>query len=147
MPLTAAVLVQAGQTGRVDDPAERLRRRYPPPRLPRPVLVGLVALGTAVGMGWLVWAALAHATPEVTAQVSSFAVTSDTTIDVTVTVQRSDPGLAASCRVIAQATDFQPVAEQQVPIPPSAFALADTTFTLTTLRRATSASVTGCEVD
>ena len=146
VPLVTVPVEPDGQTGRVDDPAERLRRRYPPPRLPRPVLVGVVALVTAVGMGWLIWAALAHATPEVSAQVSSFAITSDTTIDVTVTVQRSDPGQAASCRVIAQSTDFQPVAEEEVPIPPSDFELVDTTLTLTTLRRATSASVTGCEV-
>jgi hypothetical protein len=136
----------AGQTRRVNDAAERLRRRYPPPRLPRWVLVGLVALVSAVGMCWLIWAALAHATPAVSAQVSSFEITSDTSISVTMTVQRSDPSLAATCRVIAQSTDFQPVAEQQVAVEPSEVKLADIKLELTTLRRATSASVSGCDV-
>jgi hypothetical protein len=110
------------------------------------VLVGLVALGSAVGMAWLVWAALAHATPAVSAQVSSFAITSDTSMTVTMTVQRSDPSVAATCRVIAQSTDFQPVAEREVAVEPSHVKLADITLELTTLRRATSASVSGCEV-
>jgi len=106
----------------------------------------MVALGAALGLGWLLWAALTHSTPAVTAQVSSFAVTSDTSIELTVTVQRSDPGVAATCRVLAQSMDFQPVAEREVQVPPSAVELADIRVTLTTLRRATSASVTGCEV-
>lgn len=130
----------------MDAAAERLARRYPPPRLPRPVLVGLVAAGTALGLGWLVWAALAHATPAVSAQVSAFTVVSDTTIAVTMTVQRADPSVPATCRVIAQSPDFQPVAEEEVPIPASTVALADIDLTLTTLRRATSASVSGCQV-
>jgi hypothetical protein len=136
----------AGQTGRVTDAAERLRRRYPPPRLPRPVLVGLVALGSAVGMAWLIWAALSHATPAVSAQVSAFDITSDTSIMVTMTVQRSDPSVAATCRVIAQSPDFQPVAEREVVVEPSDVKLADIKLELTTLRRATSASVSGCDV-
>ena len=114
--------------------------------MPRWVLVVLVALGSATGLGWLIWAALAHATPAVLAQVSSYEVTSDTSIKVTMTVQRSDPHVAATCRVIAQSVDFQPVAEQQVQVEPSDVKLADIKLELTTLRRATSASVTGCEV-
>jgi hypothetical protein len=130
----------------VTDAAERLRRRYPPPRLPRPVLVAMVAVGAAVGMAWLIWAALVHSTPAVSADVSSFEVVSDTRMKVTMTVQRSDPSVVATCRVIAQATDFQPVAEQQVPVPASSAELVDVTLELTTLRRATSASVSGCDV-
>jgi hypothetical protein len=110
------------------------------------VLVGLVAAGSALGLAWLVWAALAHATPAVSAQVSAFEVVSDTTISVTVTVQREDPSVPAVCRVIAQAPDFQPVAEQEVPVPASSVPLADIDLQLTTLRRATSASVSGCRL-
>jgi hypothetical protein len=131
----------------VNDAADRLARRYPPPRVPRALVVGLVAAGTALGLGWLVWAALAHATPAVAGQVSAFQVVSDTTMQVTVTVQREDPALPASCRVIAQSTDFQPVAEQEVPVPASTVRLADIRVELTTLRRATSASVSGCRLD
>ncbi|WP_157720294.1 DUF4307 domain-containing protein [Friedmanniella luteola] len=128
------------------DAADRLARRYPPPRVPRAVVVALVAAGTALGLGWLVWAALAHATPAVTAQVSAFEIVSDTAIKVTMTVQRADPSQAASCRVIAQSTDFQPVAEQEIAVPASTVPLADLHVELTTLRRATSASVSGCRL-
>lgn len=128
-----------------DDVAARLARRYPPPRVPRAVMVGLVAAGTAAGLGWLIWAALAHATPAVSAQVSAFEIVSDTTTRVTMTVQRPNPSVAATCRVIAQSQDFQPVGEQEVEVPASTLELADLKIELTTLRRATSASVTGCQ--
>ena len=135
-----------GHDGAVNDAAARLARRYPPPRVPRRVVVGLVAAGTTLGLAWLIWAALAHATPAVSAQVSAFDVVSDTTIAVTVTVQRDDPSVPAICRVIAQAPDFQPVAEQEVVVPASRVSLADIDLELTTLRRATSASVSGCRL-
>ena len=135
-----------GQNGQVTDAAERLRRRYPPPRLSRPVLVGLVALGTAIALSWLVWAALDSSRPVVAASVPSYRVTSDTSMDVTITVQRRDPSIPVTCRVLAQSTDFQPVAELEVPVPASTVELADIRLTLTTLRRATSASVSGCRV-
>jgi len=135
------------QNGQVTEAAARLRRRYPPPRLPRSALVGLVAAASLVALTWLVWAALVHARPVVSAQVSAFRVTSDTAIEVTMTVERPDPSIPVTCRVIAQATDFQPVAEREVPVEASAIGLADIRLTLTTLRRATSASVSGCTAD
>jgi hypothetical protein len=128
----------------VTDAAVRLARRYPPPRVPRPVLVALTALVTAVGLTWLIWVALLHAQPVASADVPYYNVTSDTSIDVTITVQRPDPSIPVTCRVLAQSTDFQPVAEKEVLIPASTIKLADQKVTLTTLRRATSASVSGC---
>jgi hypothetical protein len=128
----------------VTDAAARLARRYPPPRVSRRVVVALVAVGTAIALAWLVWVALLHAEPVASAQVPYYKVTSDTSIDVTITVQRPDPSVPVTCRVLAQSTDFQPVAELQVEVPASTVELVDTTVTLTTLRRATSASVSGC---
>ena len=104
----------------------------------------LVAVATLVALSWLVWAALLHATPAVTGQVASFAVVSDTTMTVTMTVQRHDPSRPVTCRLLAQATDFQPVAEQSVQVEPSAYGVVNVPVTLTTLRRATSVSVRSC---
>lgn len=112
--------------------------------MPRALLLGLVVAGAALSLGWLFWAALGQATPAVSAQVSAFEILSDTRVDVTMTVQRADPSVPATCRVIAQSTDFQPVAEQEVEVPASTVPLADLQVELTTLRRATSASVSGC---
>lgn len=124
--------------------AERLARRYPPPRVPRRTKVLLTVLATVVALAWLVWAALLHATPAVSGDVAGFRVVSDTSIEVTMTVQRRDPTQPASCRLLAQSTDFQPVAERTVPVEASPHPVVDVGVTLTTLRRATSVTVTGC---
>lgn len=124
--------------------ADRLARRYPPPRVSRRTKILLVAVATLVALGWLVRAALLHADPLVTGQVASFTVVSDTRIDLVMTVQRRDPARPASCRLLAQSTDFQPVAEQTVTVEPSAYPVVNKPVTLTTLRRATSVSVKSC---
>jgi len=126
--------------------AERLRRRYPPPRVPRPVKIALVVVVSAVAMVWLIWAALVHAQPDASAQVSKYVV-ADASIAVTVTVDRPDPSRPVTCRVIAQAQDFQTVGEQQVPVPATEAKVVDVTVEVKTLRRATSASVKGCTLD
>jgi hypothetical protein len=124
--------------------AERLARRYPPPLVRRRTKVVLVVVATAVALAWLVWAALLHATPAVSGDVAGFRVVSDTSIEVTMTVQRDDPSQPATCRVLAQSTDFQPVAESSVPVAASAYKVVDVPVTLTTLRRATSVTVRSC---
>jgi hypothetical protein len=130
----------------VTDAAERLRRRYPKSRMPRPLLVGLISVGVVLAMTWLVWTALQHSRPAVAAHVQAFRIDSDTAVSVTITVQRRDPSVPATCRVLAQAVDFQPVGEQQVTIPASADPLVDLNLVLTTLRRATTVVVKGCAV-
>ena len=126
--------------------AERLRRRYPPPRVSRPIKIALVAVGVLVAMSWLVWAALVHAQPDVSAQVSKYVV-ADTSMAVTVTVDRPDPSRPVTCRVIAQAADFQTVGEQQVPVTATEAKVVNVTVDVKTFRRATSASVKGCTLD
>ena len=134
------------QPGPDIDVAERLRRRYPRSRLPRIVVVAVVTVCAAAGLAWLVWAALVFSRPAVAAQVSAFRVVSDSVIEVTVTVDRRDPARPVACRLVAQARDFQPVAEQRLEIGPARERLVDTRVRLTTLRRATSATVKDCAV-
>jgi hypothetical protein len=130
----------------MSDAAERLRLRYPPPRVPRPVLAVLVAAGAALGLGWLIWAALFHATPAVAGQMSGFRVVSDTEIVVTLTVDRHDPAQPVSCRVLAQGEDLTPVGEQQVEVPAAEARVVNTQVKLVTLRRALTAAVQDCRV-
>jgi hypothetical protein len=107
-----------------------------------------ISLGTTavlVAMAWLIWTATAHSRPVVSAQVAAFEVVSDTRIDITMTVDRRDPSVAVSCLLVAQAKDFDRVAEQNVRVEATAEPLVDVTISLTTLRRATSASVKGCD--
>lgn len=124
--------------------AERLARRYPPPLVPRRAKVVLVVAATLVALSWLLWTALLHATPAVSGAVAGFRVVSDTSMEVRMTVQRDDPSQPATCRLLAQSTDFQPVAERTVKVEPSTYEVVDVPVTLTTLRRATSVSVRSC---
>ena len=130
----------------MSDAAERLRLRYPPPRVPRSLVIGAVAVGTAIGLVWLVWAALFHASPAVSGQMSGFQVVSDTEIVVTLTVDRPDPAQPVVCRVQALGDDYSPVGEQQVEVEGTAERVVNAQVRLVTLRRAMTASVKECEV-
>jgi hypothetical protein len=131
----------------VADAAERLSRRYPTPRMPRPLLVGLIGVAVVIALTWLVWTALLHSRPAVDAQVLTFRIDSDTSVSATISVERRDPSAPVTCRVLAQAVDFQPVGEEEVSIAPSSDRLVGVSLTLTTLRRATAVVVKGCTVN
>lgn len=123
---------------------ERLRRRYPPPRVPRPVLVGLVAVLVVGALGWLLWTASIRSNPPVSGQVASFTVVSDTQLDLTLTVDRPDPSVPVVCTVIAQSSNFERVAELPVEVGASEHRVVDVPVSLKTFRRATSASLDHC---
>jgi hypothetical protein len=136
-----------GQNVGVADAAERLRRRYPKPRTPRPVLVGLIVVGVVLALTWLVWTALLHSRPAVNAEVVAFRIDSDTSVSATISVERRDPSVPATCRVLAQAADYQPVGEQQLPIAAGTDRLVEASLVFTTLRRATTVVVRGCTLN
>ena len=128
------------------DAAERLRRRYPKPRVSRPLLVSLTSVGVVLALTWLVWTALLHSRPVVAAEVVTFRIDSDTSIAATISVERRDPSLPVTCRVLAQAADFQPVGEQLVPVAASSDHVVNASVVLATLRRATAVVVRDCTV-
>jgi hypothetical protein len=123
---------------------ERLARRYPGPRLPRPVLIGLIAVVAVGSLSWLIWTALVHAEPVVSAKVAAYTVVSDSRIDATVIIDRPDPSVPVVCRVSAQAEDFQPVGEVNLAVEATADGVVNTTITITTVRRATTAVIREC---
>ena len=129
------------------DAAERLRRRYPKPRMSRPLLVSLISIGVLLALTWLVWTALLHSRPVVAAEVVTLRIDSDTSVSATISVERRDPSKPVTCRVLAQAADFQPVGEQLVPVAASSDHLVNASVVLTTLRRATGVVVRGCTVN
>ena len=114
--------------------------------MPRPLLLGLIGVGIVIALTWLVWTALLHSRPAVAAHIQAFTIASNTSVSVTLTVERRDPSVPATCRVLAQAVDFQPVGEQQVEIAASRDRVVDVNFVLTTLRRATTVVTKGCTV-
>ena len=129
------------------DAAERLRRRYPKPRMSRPLLVSLISIGVLLALTWLVWTALLHSRPVVAAEVVTLRIDSDRSVSATISVERRDPSKPVTCRVLAQAADFQPVGEQLVPVAASSDHLVNASVVLTTLRRATGVVVRGCTVN
>lgn len=123
---------------------ERLARRYPAPRLPRALLIAVVAVVAAGSLSWLIWTALVHAEPVVSAKVAAYTVVSDSRIDATVIIDRPDPSIPVVCRVSAQAEDFQPVGEVNLPVEATAEGVVNTTISITTVRRATTAVIREC---
>jgi hypothetical protein len=115
--------------------------------MPRPLLMGLITVGAVLALTWLVWTALLHSRPVVGAEVVTLRIESDTSVSATISVERRDPAMPVTCRVLAQAGDFQPVGEQLVPIAASSDHVVSESVTLTTLRRATGVVVRGCTVN
>lgn len=140
--------IDSAETRRLSE-AERvslkLAGRYPPPRFPRRALIGIVAVLAAVLLGWTLWTAWLHAEPDVQGQVPSFTFPSDTAAELTLTVQRRDPSIPATCRVIVQSTNHATVGQKDISVPGNGIALVNKTATIRTLQRGTSVSVTQCQ--
>jgi hypothetical protein len=126
-----------------DDAAARLARRYPPQRAGRWWIPVALVLATA-GAIWLYWAGSYGATGTTTARVDAFDVRSDTSIAVTVTIDRPDTSLAAECLVFAQAVTYDRVGEKRVRVEPGGSGLTTVRLELRTFKRATTAAVESC---
>jgi hypothetical protein len=106
----------------------------------------MAALSMVLAGWWLVTTAWDRAYPPAAAEVTDFRIESDTKINVTFTVDRPNPSVAVTCRVVAQASDLQVVGEQAVPVPPADDRKIDRNVTLITLRRAVLATAQDCSV-
>lgn len=124
--------------------ADRIAQRYPPARLPRWAWIVAAALVLAIGAPWLLWTALHGANPAISAKLVTFVVTSDQTVDATITVQRPDPSVAGVCTLKAQAIGTDTVGQLDVVVEPGAAELTDYAITIRTFKPATSASIVGC---
>jgi hypothetical protein len=123
--------------------AVRTATRYPR-RTRRPLLIAVVAVVAAIGLGWLLWAAYDHARPPVAGDINVFSIDSNEQVSFTLTVQRRDPSVPAGCRVIAQAANFETVGEKTINVPAATTTLVNLHQQLKTIRRATSVSVSQC---
>ncbi|WP_433161456.1 DUF4307 domain-containing protein [Kribbella sp. CA-247076] len=109
----------------------------------RPVIIGVVAVIVAVGLAWLVWAALVGSNPPVTSRLIGFEITSPTSAKATVEIDKRE-STEASCRLQAKAADFSIVGELTVTVPADSPRHQTLTPTLTTQRPATSVVLIGC---
>lgn len=124
--------------------AERIARRYPPPALPRWTWVAVAVAIAAVGLPWLFWSAWHGANPAIAAKLVSFVVTSDTTVDARITVERPDPAVPGVCTLKAQAVSYETVGQLDVVVGAGTERLVDVDVTLRTFKPATSVSVVAC---
>ena len=139
-PETAEPVVARGP--RTPEERARIAARYPKPRRWPLVTLGVVF---ALLLGsWTLWTALWHANPPVSAEVLSFAVVSDSEVQVVLHVDRPDPSIAGVCTLITQSQDYQQVGELDAQIEPGTDRLTDITVTIRTISRATSASLQSC---
>lgn len=127
---------------RTPDEQARIAARYPKPRRWPLVTLGVV-LALLLG-SWTLWTALWHANPPVSAVVLSFAVVSDSEVQVVLHVDRPDPSIAGVCTLITQSANYQQVGELDAQIEPGPDRLTDVTVTIRTISRATSASLQSC---
>lgn len=107
-------------------------------------MIAAIAVVAAIGIGWLIWAALVHSRPAVSGALHIWDIKSDDTVTFTLTVERPDPSVAATCRVLAQATNFETVGEKTISVPAGEDRLTDVRDSLRTIRRATSVSLDTC---
>ncbi len=123
--------------------AARLARRYPVrrPLLDWRVLAVVCAL---LALVWTGWVALDGATPPVAARVDAFQITSDTEVEVTLTLEREDPQRAATCLLYVQAVSYERVGELLVEVPADGERVTRQVLTVRTFKRGTSAALEGC---
>ncbi|HEU4514767.1 MAG TPA: DUF4307 domain-containing protein [Nocardioidaceae bacterium] len=104
----------------------------------------IVAVVAAVALGWVAWAAVSAADPEVTSDIVSWEVVDDHAATATFRVARRTPEVEASCLLRAQARDHSIVGELNVTVGPGGEAVQTLTETVRTERLATVVEVLGC---
>ena len=106
-------------------------------------MIAVVGVLAAVGLAWLVWAAVVGSNPQVTSRLLRFDMPSPTSARATIEVNRTK-SVEASCRLQAKAADFSIVGELTVTIPADSPRHQTVPVQLTTQRAATSVVLIGC---
>jgi hypothetical protein len=108
------------------------------------LVAGVVVVGTAL-VGWLLWAALAAATPDTRTALISFRVLGDRQVEVwfEVTAARSSP---VTCTLQAMDATGEVVGVKRVAVPPGPDDRRQVEAVVGTRSRAANATVAGCRL-
>jgi len=104
----------------------------------RRLLVGVVGMLAAVALGWLVWVAFVHSTPQASSELVAFEVVDDHTATAALVV-RMEAGTDVTCVVQAASVDGAGVGRLSFKAVPGR-----NDVTLRTERRATTVDKIGC---
>jgi hypothetical protein len=110
----------------------------------RPLAVALVTVLAIASVVWVGWSAWSHSNHDATGHLLSYTVTSDTTTEVSVQIDRRT-GAAVECDVYAQAADHSRVGERLLLIPEGEPGQLQLTETITTQRRAVNGVFGSCK--
>lgn len=124
---------------------ERIARRYPRPRF-RPLWTALVCLAGAALVVWTVWAGVHHSAEPMGVQLFGYQVVSDSRVDVTIDVHRSDPSVHGTCTLYAQSQDNQRVGETPLRIAPGHAEDVRIHASVKTFSKAVTAQLEDCQV-
>jgi 16S rRNA C1402 N4-methylase RsmH len=108
------------------------------------LIAGVIVVAGAL-IGWLLWAALAAATPDTRSSLVSFRVVDDRQVQVRfeVTAERSSP---ATCTLQAQDATGEVVGVTRVAVPPGRSDRREVEAVIATRSRAANATVAGCRL-
>ncbi|QWC84252.1 DUF4307 domain-containing protein [Nocardioidaceae bacterium] len=126
------------------DPGLRAERYGAPQPGRRRLLLVLVGLGAAVGLGWLAWVAVFHAVPEVRSELRSYEILSPDEATASVLVDRADDGVEATCIVQAYGEDHSAVGQRVFTLGPGEPEDATFDVAIRTERPAVQVVATGC---
>jgi hypothetical protein len=98
----------------------------------------------AAGVGWVIWAAVGHATPEARSALVAFRTPGEHVAKATVTVVRTDRDVRASCLLRASARDHSVVGELNFTVGPDRPETTTGTKQIRTERKATAVELIGC---
>jgi hypothetical protein len=132
----------AGETA--TGPAARPPGRYGERRTSRVLVAFIVVVGTAL-FGWLLWAALAAATPDTRTSLISFRVLDDRRVQVQFAVTATKTA-AATCTLEARDTSGEVVGVTQVAVPPGHQDRREVEAVVRTRSRAANAAIAGCRL-
>lgn len=124
--------------------AEARTARYgtPSPRRRQALRFAIAVVGALLA-AWLVWAAVAAATPDVRAQVIGFRVLDDRRVQVSVEVV-SEPGVPVACTLRAQDRSHETTALTRVAVPAARTDRRLVRTVVETRTRAVVVTVVGC---
>jgi hypothetical protein len=123
-------------------PAGRYDER--PRRLGRGPVAAIVVLAT-VFVGWVVWAALGAATPDVRSQVRGFRIVSDRAVSARIEVT-ADARRAVTCTLQAEDRTREPVGLRRLTVPAGTDGTRRAATTVTTRARAVTVVLLGCRL-